>query len=110
MKLVPMHTGEVPYPPYELPPHTLYGYSFHCPGCGHAHWYKIAGKGIQWQFDGNLEKPTFAPSLLNESYVGPVKSGQKCHLFLRGGMLEFCGDSTHELAGKTVELPEHPLY
>jgi hypothetical protein len=31
-----------------------------------------------------------------------------CHYFLQDGALQYCGDSTHGLAGKTVPLPELP--
>ena len=73
-----------------------------------------------WTFDGNYEKPTFAPSILcyteyDDDAEGdlPVKlpNGQRktlCHYFIREGMIEFCGDSPHAFAGQTVELPEWP--
>jgi hypothetical protein len=31
-----------------------------------------------------------------------------CHYFLTDGLISFCGDSTHDFAGKTVPLPELP--
>lgn len=31
-----------------------------------------------------------------------------CHYFLQAGMLSYCGDSPHALAGKSVPLPEFP--
>lgn len=29
-----------------------------------------------------------------------------CHSFIKDGMIQFLGDCTHELKGKTVKLPE----
>ena len=66
------------------------------------------------------ESPTFAPSILcfteydeDDPSDVPVKlpDGQRrtlCHYFIRDGMIEFCPDSPHALAGQTVELPEWP--
>lgn len=34
--------------------------------------------------------------------------GGICHYFIRGGKIEFCGDSTHNLSGQTVDLPDIP--
>jgi hypothetical protein len=50
-----------------------------------------------WTFDGNLEQPSFHPSM----NIGP----SYCHYWLRNGKIEFCGDCHHSLKGQTVELP-----
>lgn len=77
-------------------------YWFWCPGCECAHRYATGeGKGPRWDFNDNLENPTFSPSLLS---VGQ----KRCHLFLKKGKLEFCKDCDHGLAGQTVELPDLP--
>jgi hypothetical protein len=34
--------------------------------------------------------------------------GEICHFFVTDGEIEFCGDSTHALSGKKVQLPEIP--
>lgn len=69
-----------------------------------------------WSFDGNIEAPSFSPSMLirwgrfvDPSYVDetPGESGI-CHYFLTAGRLQFCSDSTHALAGQTVDLPDWP--
>lgn len=77
-----------------------------------------------WTFDGNLEKPTFRPSFKHTG-VKIVKVDGKwtgefvrdaaghtvpcvCHYHLTAGQLQFCVDSTHALAGKTVPLPDVP--
>lgn len=81
---------------------------FWCPGCKEPHPYRTqrhpneAGYPV-WNFNGDLEKPTFTPSLLvNANSPGYIR----CHLFLTDGQLQFCSDSEHELAGKTVPCPE----
>lgn len=86
-----------------------------CPGCNEAHSIRIEGGPPVWTFDGDYEKPTFAPSILcfttYDDEGDPLPGGQRrtlCHYFIRSGMIEFCGDSPHALAGKTVELPDWP--
>lgn len=72
-----------------------------CPGCKANHVIYMDPRsqpnGHFWRFDGNLEAPTFEPSI---NIVG------RCHYFIRGGRIEYCSDSAHELAGQTVELPD----
>ncbi len=74
-----------------------------CPGCGHLHSLHVTGRndfGAQWEWNNNLEAPTFSPSLL-------VKwSNKVCHSFIKDGKIQFLNDSTHELSGQTVDLPE----
>jgi hypothetical protein len=87
---------------------SLLGYIFHCPGCksGHAVWTtKPNSLGAQWTFDGNMERPTFSPSVLAKwkSRDGKEKI---CHSFVRDGHIQFLSDCTHELAGQTVPLPD----
>ena len=108
-------------------------YSFICPGCGDHH--EIPTKtplynGACWGFNGNVDNPTFTPSLLVRSghYVPghesdhcwctynkeQVEKGEDpasftchiCHSFITDGKIQFLGDCTHHLAGKTVELPD----
>lgn len=100
-----------------------------CPGCKRRHYLAVepsSGRSC-WKFNGDLENPTFSPSLLDRT--GHYVTGQPqppnckyceyekrdpdrsfkcgtCHSFIRNGMIEFLSDSTHELAGKTVSLPD----
>ena len=77
-------------------------YLIECPGCGYGHHFDS-----RWQFNGNLERPTFKPSLLvNSSGAGP---SPRCHSFVTDGRIRFLEDSTHELAGQTVELPTQEI-
>jgi hypothetical protein len=83
-------------------------YLFHCPGCGHGHAFFVREDGGRpsWTFDGNMEAPTFAPSLLNTCELGEERRPHRCHLFLRAGVVEFLSDCTHEYAGKRYPLPD----
>lgn len=79
---------------------------FVCPGCKDIH--AIPTKGYRgWKWNGDLAQPTIEPSILSRHPKGDNFT-MICHSFVRGGHIEFLNDSTHELAGKTVELPELP--
>lgn len=103
------------------------GYTFWCPGCQRRHQVTTA-----WTFNGDLEKPTFTPSLLVRTghYLKePPVAGDcycdfherypdeepmpwtclRCHSFITNGMIQFLGDCTHALAGQTVDLPDIPV-
>ena len=76
---------------------------FECPGCGIAHGISHgAGVGPRWGWNGNLDAPTFTPSIL----VRYTWSGgpRVCHSFVTGGRIQFLEDCTHHLAGQTVDL------
>ena len=98
-----------------------------CPGCKELHVLNVEPKNGRpcWTFNGDLEKPTFGPSLLvrtghnvtgkpadkcencKECAADGVPSTCSiCHSYIREGMIEFLTDSTHALAGKTVPLGE----
>ena len=88
------------------------GYLHWCPGCeGMHHIYtkEQQTNGARWRFDGNVDCPSFEPSI-NCSWGWPDKPSTqgRCHYFIRGGQIQFCGDSTHKLKGQTVPLPELP--
>lgn len=67
----------------------------YCPGCDMEH-----GLDHRWTFNGNLDRPTFRPSLL------VTYPKMRCHSFITAGRIEFLQDSTHHLSGQTVDLPE----
>ena len=73
-----------------------------CPGCESV--VRIKG----WVFDGNVEKPTFSPSVLTTMPDGD--GSYVCHSFIRNGKIEFLLDCTHALSGKTVDLPAIPEF
>lgn len=97
-------------------------FAFHCPGCKQIHTV-----GRSWAFNGDHEKPTFTPSVLvrsgchaphhnpgdncwctyNASRPPEERSSfscMTCHSFITDGKIQFLGDCTHELAGKTVDM------
>src|SRR4051812_1009593 len=81
-----------------------YGWQFYCPGCETTHMYTTL-----WKFDGDLDEPSFTPSLKIYGATPDVPAGHRwpqCHFYLTKGKLIYCPDSEHGLAGKTVELPE----
>lgn len=80
-------------------------YWFHCPGCDIPHAFTVKPKfGTGWDFNNDLEKPTFSPSLLCDSK-------RRCHLFLKEGKIQFLNDCHHDLAGQTVDCPDwHGFY
>jgi hypothetical protein len=101
---------------------------FWCPGCDGAHLvYVGSGSGPRWGYNDNPERPTFTPSVLVKSghYISTHKPGDPCwcdyearfgrpspfkcsicHSFVTDGKIQFLPDCTHELAGKTVDLPD----
>lgn len=103
--------------------------SFYCPGCDIQHTVNIkTSAGPQWQWNNDVDKPTLSPSVLVKS--GHYTAGHTgdcwctylrehpeedpadvftcgvCHSFVRDGKIEYLSDSTHNLAGSTVDLPE----
>lgn len=83
-------------------------FAFHCPGCEYGHAVAVNGarmeNGAAWQWNGSLGAPTFQPSLLiNKDLQG---DSPRCHSFVKNGRIQFLNDSTHKLAGQTVELPD----
>jgi hypothetical protein len=94
----------------------LVGYSFHCPGCDTFHIYYtqphdggsfVDGKWIKkpgpvWTFNGDMENPTFTPSLLIHEAKWPdgEVAHPRCHLFVRNGKIDYCNDCGHAYAGK----------
>jgi hypothetical protein len=75
---------------------------FYCPGCKTHHGVSVDRPG-SWTWNHDMEKPTIEPSIF-------VNSGRSCpdvpacHSFVRNGEIQFLGDCSHELAGKTVAL------
>lgn len=96
--------------------------TYWCQGCDEPHRINSG-----WSFDGNVDAPTFHPSVLVTSgHYAPGWTGpqcwctynvdhpdcdfecSRCHTFIRGGMVEFLSDCTHALAGQTLPLPDLP--
>ena len=63
-------------------------------------------EGPAWHWNGNVDKPNFSPSILTRTVRGVERKKVRNHVFVRDGTIQFLSDCTHELAGKTVELPK----
>ena len=75
-----------------------------CPGCEELHEFAVERpfhNGARWTWDGNVDAPTFSPSM----NIGVT---ERCHYFLKAGRLQFLGDCTHAFRGQTVPLPDLP--
>ena len=105
---------------------------FRCPGCQQAHQVWVGqGAGPRWTWDGNVEAPTFSPSILVRGVredmdeatwpdydrlcdgpSGPMRAFDDpkfrtvCHSFIESGQIRFLSDCTHALAGQAVPLAE----
>ena len=80
------------------------GFMRYCPGCELMHGFAVSESfknGARWTFNGDLDKPTFSPSMnIGDNW---------CHYYLTAGMLIFSGGNKgHGLSGQTVPLPELP--
>lgn len=103
-------------------------YLHRCPGCDSLHvihTQELVDYPTHpiWGFNHNQEAPTFTPSVLlrwstpkghtNENPAPVGWQGETenhcCHYFITDGKISFCGDSTHKMAGKTVDLPDYPV-
>ena len=96
---------------------------FECPGYGVLYRVWVGNSaGPRWAWNGSAERPTFSPSILvrgtqplaDEEHAAwmrgeaalPAPVPFVCHSFVVDGRIKFLGDSTHELAGQTVDIPD----
>lgn len=98
--------------------------AFLCPGCGEFHHVTVDGSR-GWTYNGNPDAPTFQPSVLvRTGHYMDGHSGEcwcdvnkrrggdpdfvcyRCHSYVTDGRIRFLNDSTHALAGQTVDLPD----
>lgn len=105
---------------------------FHCPACGIDHCVTpdtVKRDGPKWSWNGKMDEPTFKPSIkvtwnrLTEKGKQQQKEWADagypyrlrfefdseqvvCHSFVTDGKINYCADSTHEMAGSTVDLPD----
>lgn len=83
-----------------------------CPGCECAHVFYVGrSKRPCWTFDGNLEAPSFTPSM--RSFI-PADEEDKtpeqtlCHYVLTAGIINFLPDSSDHALRGPVPLPPFP--
>jgi hypothetical protein len=98
----------------KIEPATENTWKFWCPGCDSAHVVSDS-----WQV--NTGTATISPSvlvyshqkLINEDLSGEaltapenITTTPQCHSFVTNGRIRYLSDSTHALAGKTVDVPD----
>lgn len=65
----------------------------------------LEGQHPVWSWNGDMEKPTFSPSILTQLPWGPERKQIRNHVFVRDSQIQYLSDCTHKYAGKTLELP-----
>jgi len=99
---------------------------FYCPGCKETHRINN-NPNHHWDFNGDVEKPTLKPSILERSghYCDWASKDDCwctynkehpdnpapftchiCHSFVTDGRIQFLSDCTHDKAGQTLELED----
>lgn len=86
-----------------------HGWDIRCPGCNRRHLVHDDGR---WTFNGDVERPTFKPSIniccnpKDHKEYRPECPTTRCHFVITDGEISFGDDSTHALAGQKVPLPD----
>lgn len=86
--------------------------AFHCPACGKNHYIAVNARHEEstdppcWSWNGDMDKPSFRPSIRTWANGEAVRLNHSCHSFVTDGEISFCDDSFHEFAGQTLKLPE----
>lgn len=82
------------------------GYVMGCPGCNGVHvmWTDHPSREKDCNFNGNLEAPTFSPSLSFKSDYS------LCTFFIRNGFINFLKTSTHAMANNKVQLKQYSIH
>lgn len=73
-----------------------------CPACERAHPLPDG-----WQFDGNLDVPTFSPDFRQTFYHPKLERAVSCHYHVVAGKIQFCVDSWHARSD-IVSMPIMP--
>lgn len=94
-------------------------YEFWCPGCEDHHHIRTEeaptwGRDLTtkepyqvcWRFNGDMDKPTFSPSMKLTTQVGQGRAIHVCHVAIHGGMLEYFAATSHGLAKKFIPMTE----
>jgi hypothetical protein len=82
---------------------THHSWIWRCPACKAVHHCDN-----RWGFNGSTTAPTFTGSVLVHAIDDPEIGFHRprCHSFVTDGKIAYCADSTHAMAGQTVELPD----
>lgn len=79
-------------------------YFFYCPACKHEHTFTVKADKTQWNFNGNINNPSFSPSLLNKELDEEGKIKSICHLVITDNKIHYALDCTHELRGQIINI------
>lgn len=86
-------------------------YRIKCKPCNSSHYIpKVGRPGKTWTFvNKDFVRPTFVPSM-NESHsykhetTGEDVLIRRCHYVLTDGVMNYCPDCTHNMAGQSLAL------
>ena len=100
-------------------------YYFHyCPGCDSVHGFPVRlnddptpPDGTKWFFNGDLNNPTFAPSIRITSTKPSIQGNPDsppveftmCHYNITNGNIVYQNDCAHPLKGMTIPVPYFPI-
>lgn len=77
---------------------------FYCPACECYHGVSTKEPEPTWNWNNNLCKPTFTPSIRVKYFNNRLGRKINCHFFVKDGKIEYLSDCTHLYASKTVEM------
>ena len=78
------------------------GWLHYCPGCRQAHRIDTPPA----TFNGDEQFPTFSTKQRIEQYGQGGMLTRCCHYRIQRGRIEYLKETTHDLAGQAVLLPE----
>lgn len=77
------------------------GWGIKCPACRSVHVLDT-----RWQFNGDINSPSFTPSLHVSHPAFEDIPAFVCHSVITNGVMHFCADCTHGMAGQSVPMLE----
>jgi hypothetical protein len=90
---------------------TESSYEVYCPGCAIKHkiFTKLSSSCTQvHKFDGNLDTPTFSPSVSIDYGLDTVNNRRVCHFFVSEGFLNY-QNCFHGFKNRSVPLESFKL-
>lgn len=83
---------------------TQFGLKHKCPACEYNHTIpvhqRVEGEAHHvWTYNGNVESPTFHPSVNISATARDGTLIMRCHYFVVNGKINFCDDCTHKMKG-----------
>jgi hypothetical protein len=76
-------------------------YLYWCEGCGYEHAFALLSEGGHHKFNGDLNNPFVAPSLVEDKVPN-----KRCHSHIEHGFIRYLGDCWHHLKNDKIELPD----